>query len=60
MPVASGSWGNMVVLGRPRTELICPYGHGTLEIELLQITGKTAADWRPHDDNIWKELETYR
>src|SRR5689334_13730671 len=32
MPVATGSWGNMVVFGRPRTELICPYGHGTLSI----------------------------
>ena len=59
MPVASGSWGNMVVLGRPRTEWICPYGHGTLSIEELQITGRLSADWQPHDDNIWKELESY-
>ena len=59
MPVASGSWGNMVVFGRPRTELICPFGHGTLSIEELQITGKQYPDWQPHDDNIWKELESY-
>ncbi|MGH7488700.1 MAG: hypothetical protein ACRD5Z_23200 [Bryobacteraceae bacterium] len=60
MPVASGSWGNMVVFGRPRTEWICPYGHGTLSIEELQITGRQAPDWQPHDDDIWKELESYQ
>jgi hypothetical protein len=57
MPVNSGSWGNMVVFGRPRTELICPFGHGTLSIEDLQITGRHLPQWQPHDDNIWKELE---
>jgi hypothetical protein len=59
MPLASGSWGNMVFFGRPRTELICPFGHGTLSIEELQITGRQTPDWQPHDDNIWKELESY-
>jgi hypothetical protein len=59
MPVASGSWGNMVIFGRPRTQWICGYGHGTLSIEELQITGRQSPDWQPHDDNIWKELESY-
>ncbi len=59
MPVASGSWGNLVTFGRPRTELICPFGHGTLSIEELQITGRQLPDWQPHDDDIWKELESY-
>jgi hypothetical protein len=59
MPVATGSWGHMVIFGRPRTEWICPYGHGTLSIEELQITGRHFPDWQPHDDNIWKELESY-
>jgi hypothetical protein len=59
MPVASGSWGNMVIFGRPRIEWICPYGHGTLSIEELQITGRQAPDWQPHGDDIWKELESY-
>ena len=59
MPVNSGSWGNMVRFGRPKTELICPFGHGTLSIEELQITGRQTPDWQPHDDNIWKELESY-
>jgi hypothetical protein len=60
MPVKSGSWGNMIWFGRPKTELICPFGHGTLSIEDLQITGRQTADWQPHDDNIWKELESYQ
>ena len=59
MPVASGSWGNMVIFGRPKTQWICGYGHGTLSIEELQITGRQAPDWQPHNDDIWKELESY-
>lgn len=58
MPVNSGSWGHLVTFGRPRTELICPFGHGTLSIEELQITGRHFPDWQPHDGDIWKELES--
>ena len=58
MPVSTGSWGR-TLLGRPRTERICPYGHGTLTIEDLQITGRQLPDWHPHDGDIWKELESY-
>ncbi len=59
MPVATGSWGNILTIGRPQTEWICPFGHGTLRIDELQITGKEAPDWKPHGDDIWKELESY-
>lgn len=59
MPINSGSWGNMLRLGRPMTEYICPFGHGTLQIDDLQITGKHTPYWQAHDDNIWKELESY-
>ncbi len=59
MPVKTGSWGHMVIFGRRKTETICPYGHGTLSIEELQITGRQLPDWQPHDGNIWKELESY-
>jgi hypothetical protein len=54
MPIQKGSW-NHVLLGAPRTEYICPYGHGTLAVAGLQITGRQSADWRPHED-MWKEL----
>jgi hypothetical protein len=59
MPLRKGSWGNIVTSGRPQTEWICPFGHGTLRIEELQITGRQSPDWEPHDDDIWKELESY-
>jgi len=58
MPVASGSWGNMLTIGRPQTSWICPYGHGTLTLDDLQITGRDAGDWEPHGEDIWKELES--
>jgi hypothetical protein len=54
MPIATGSWTH-VLFSRPRTEYICPFGHGTLKVEELQITGHSGADWQPHED-IWKEL----
>ncbi len=54
MPILKGSW-NHVLLGAPSTEYICPYGHGTLKVAELQITGHQTPDWQPHED-MWKEL----
>jgi len=56
MPVETGSWGRMLQLGRPRIESICPYGHGTLKEEELQISGLANPEWTPHSDDIWDEL----
>jgi hypothetical protein len=55
MPVATGAWEHVLFMGTPRTEYICPYGHGTLKVAELQITGLENPDWQPHED-IWKEL----
>lgn len=55
MPVRRGSYPNIMLNGLPRTEYICPYGHGTLEMPELHITGQEPAQWRQHDD-IWAEL----
>jgi hypothetical protein len=54
MPIQTGSWTH-VLLGAPRTEYICIYGHGTLKVAELQITGRQQPDWEPHED-MWKEL----
>jgi hypothetical protein len=54
MPIQTGSWTH-VLLGAPRTEYICTYGHGTLKVAELQITGHQQPDWEPHED-MWKEL----
>jgi len=59
MPLKTGSWGHIVLLGRPTTEMICPFGHGTLYIEELQLGGHQYRDWHAHDGDIWKELESY-
>ena len=56
MPVETGSWSRMLLLGRPHIEYICPYGHGTLKQEELQISGLENAEWTPHSDDIWEEL----
>ena len=54
MPILTGDWTH-ILLGRPRTEYICPFGHGTLKVDEVQITGHLQPDWQPHED-IWKEL----
>ncbi len=57
MPVSQGSYGQMLLFGRPRTEYICVYGHGTLVQPELHIGTREPADWKQHDaDNIWEEL----
>jgi len=54
MPLHTGSWTH-VLFGSPKTEYICLYGHGTLKVDELQITGHQNPDWKPNED-IWKEL----
>jgi len=56
MPIETGSWSSILQFGRPRIEYICPYGHGTLKEDELQISGLANADWTPHSDDIWAEL----
>lgn len=56
MPIARGSWDRMLQFGRPHMEYICPYGHGTLKVPELQITGKEPIAWDENQD-MWKELE---
>jgi hypothetical protein len=58
MPIETGSWGKMLQFGRPRIEYICPYGHGTLKADELQISGLSNPEWTPHSDDIWEELAT--
>lgn len=57
MPVATGSWGRATLFGRPMMEYICPFGHGTMNIAQLQISGRETPEWDEHGD-MWKELES--
>jgi hypothetical protein len=56
MPIETGSWGKMLQFGRPRIEYICPYGHGTLRTDELQISGLSNPEWTPHSGDMWDEL----
>jgi hypothetical protein len=56
MPVATGSWSRMLQFGRPRIEYICPYGHGTLIEEELQISGRETPEWDPRSGDLWDDL----
>jgi hypothetical protein len=57
MPVAAGSWPNMFLKGQPRMEYICLYGHGTLKVPDVDLTGSKSPDWESNRD-MWKELES--
>jgi hypothetical protein len=54
MPVESGLWSSLV-LDRPRTEYICPYGHGTLYVPGTKLLDLDAVNWTPNRD-FWNEL----
>jgi hypothetical protein len=54
MPVSTGSHAH-VLFGPPRTDYICTYGHGTLNVPELHLTGREKPDWKQHED-IWTEL----
>ena len=56
MPIETGSWSRILQFGRPRIEYICPYGHGTLREDEVQLSGGANAEWTPHSDDIWAEL----
>ncbi len=57
MPVNMGSWGRATIFSPPRTEYICPFGHGTMKQHDLQLTGRENPDWVEHSD-MWEELES--
>ena len=56
MPVQTGSWSRMLQFGRPRIEYICPYGHGTLREEELQILGREVPQWEDQPEDPWEAL----
>jgi len=56
MPIETGSWSRMLMFGRPRIEYICPYGHGTLKEDELQISGLENPEWTANSDDFWDDL----
>jgi hypothetical protein len=54
MPVHSGLWSSLVI-DRPRTEYICPYGHGTLYVPGTRLLDIDSVNWTSNRD-FWHEL----
>lgn len=54
MPVNSGSHAH-VLFAPPRTDYICTYGHGTLKVPQLNLSGRDKPDWKENED-MWTEL----
>ena len=46
----------MLQLGRPQVEYICPYGHGTLRADEVQISGLVNPEWTPESGDMWEDL----
>jgi hypothetical protein len=58
MPVHSGNWGLALLFAPPKTESICPFGHGTLASPETHTSTAQPTNWEEHGD-IWEELEHY-
>lgn len=56
MPVNTGNWSLALLFAPPKTESICPYGHGTLASPETHTSTAQPACWEEHGD-IWEELE---
>jgi hypothetical protein len=54
MPVHSGQWSSLV-LDRPHTEYICPFGHGTLYVPGTRLLDLDSVNWTTNRD-MWHEL----
>lgn len=57
MPVERGNWGHATLFAPPQLEWICPYGHGTMKQEEIQLSGARADEWLKNDDNFWRAFE---
>lgn len=58
MPVNSGNWGLALLFAPPKTESICPFGHGTLASPETHTSTAQPANWEEHGD-MWAELEQW-
>jgi hypothetical protein len=54
MPLTQGLW-NRTLMGPPRTDYICPFGHWTLRVPEVRLSGAGSV-WTPIGD-MWRELE---
>jgi hypothetical protein len=55
MPLSHGAW-HRAMLGPPRTDYICRFGHGTFRRPDVHLASSETDDWHEITD-MWKELE---
>ena len=59
MPLERGSWSKATLLNPPRTRIHLPLRPMVRLTEPeVHTTGRKPSEWTPHDDDIWKELES--
>ena len=54
IPSSSGSWASFL-FNRPKTEYLCPVGHGTVSVTPGEPGGPDSSDWKDMDES-WREL----
>jgi hypothetical protein len=54
IPATSGSWASYL-FNRPRTEYLCPAGHGTVSVSPGEPGGPDSSDWKDMDES-WRDL----
>ncbi len=54
IPASSGSWASYI-FNRPRTEYLCPAGHGTVSVSPGEPGGPDSSDWKDMDES-WRDL----
>jgi len=57
MPLETGNWSQATIFAPPRLEWICPYGHGTMRQEEIQLSGVQADKWQKNDSDFWRAFE---
>ncbi len=55
MPVNTGNWGLALLFAPPKTESICPFGHGTLVSPDTHTSTAQPENWAENGD-MWDEL----
>lgn len=57
MPLETGNWSHATIFAPPKLEWICPYGHGTMRQEEIQLSGAQADQWQKNDADFWRAFE---
>lgn len=57
MPLEKGNWSHATLFAPPKLEWICPFGHGTMSQEEIQLSGVQRDQWQKNDGDFWRAFE---